>query len=131
MRRYRANTDKVVWRIVDGEAVLVHADTSAYYGLNATGTSIWEALVSASLTPDEIGRRLSERYGVAADALLADVDAFLATVGNESLIVDAPAPNGLPADAPLASDGPRSERRYEPPSLTRFGELEKLVLSGE
>jgi hypothetical protein len=130
MRSYRANTDKVVWRIVDGEAVLVHADTSAYYGLNATATWIWEALVSASLTPDEIGRRLSARYGLAPDALRADVDTFLATVGNESLIVDAPSPNGHPAGEPLAQDG-RSERRYEPPSLTRFGELEKLVLSGE
>jgi hypothetical protein len=31
---YRADTGKVVWRIVDGDAVLVDADTSAYYGLN-------------------------------------------------------------------------------------------------
>jgi Coenzyme PQQ synthesis protein D (PqqD) len=128
---YRANTEKVVWRIVDGEAVLVHADTSAYYGLNATATYIWEALVSASVSREEIGRHLSVRYGAAADTVLTDVDAFLATVGKESLIVDATGSNGHATDEPRAIDALRPPRRYEAPSLTRFGELEKLVLSGE
>ena len=35
-----ANADKVAWRVVDGDAVIVHADSSAYYGLNSTGTFI-------------------------------------------------------------------------------------------
>lgn len=129
--RYRANTEKVVWRIVDGEAVLVHADTSAYYGLNSTATHVWEALVSASLTRDDIARRLSARYGAATEALLDDVDVFVATVGKEALVVEGPEPNGSAAEALSTSDARRSESRYEPPTLTRFGELEKLVLSGE
>jgi Coenzyme PQQ synthesis protein D (PqqD) len=129
MQCYRANTEKVVWRIVDGEAVLVHADTSAYYGLNATATCIWETLVSAAVTREEISRRLSARYDTDADALLADVDAFLAAVGTESLIMEVP-PNGPLADE-WRSDAQRRNGRYETPSLTRFGELEKLVLSGE
>lgn len=128
---YRANTEKVVWRIVDGEAVLVHADTSAYYGLNATATCVWEALVSASLTREGIARRLSAQYGAAAEAILADVDVFVAAVGKEALVVEATGPNGNSADEPHTSDARRPASRYEPPSLTRFGELEKLVLSGE
>src|SRR5688572_17811343 len=131
MQCYRANTEKVVWRIVDGEAVLVHADTSAYYGLNATATCIWEALLSGSVTREDIGRRLSARYGAADDALSADIDAFLAAAGNEELVVDAPRSNGHSTDGPRTSDTSRPESRYEPPSLSRFGELEKLVLSGE
>ena len=131
MHGYRANTDKVVWRVVDGEAVLVHADTSAYYGLNAVATSIWEALVAAPLTRDDIARRLGARYHVAADALDGDLDAFLSVVEHESLVVETVPSNGDLAHAAPTGDGHRRNGRYEPPSLTRFGELEKLVLSGE
>jgi hypothetical protein len=131
MHCYRANTEKVVWRVVDGEAVLVHADTSAYYGLNAAATCIWEALVTASLTRDDIAQRLSTRYNLDADVLLSDVDAFLTIVEKESLIVEMAPSNGHPADTSPTSDGHGRNGRYEPPSLTRFGELEKLVLSGE
>jgi hypothetical protein len=128
---YRAHTEKVVWRVVDGEAVLVHADTSAYYGLNAAATCIWEALVSASLSREDIGRRLGARYNVDADTLLSDVASFLAIVERESLIIEMTPSNGHLASESPASDAHRQGGRYERPSLTRFGELEKLVLSGE
>jgi Coenzyme PQQ synthesis protein D (PqqD) len=128
---YRANIEKVVWRIVDGEAVLVHADTSAYYGLNATATCAWDALVSTAVTREDLSRRLSACYGRDADTLRSDVDAFVATLAAELLIVGAPAPIGDATDDSLTRDGRRSQNGYEPPALSRFGELEKLVLSGE
>lgn len=140
MGGFRANTEKVVWRVVDGEAVLVHADTSAYYGLNAAATSIWEALVSAPLTRDDLVRRLGARYDVRVEALAADVDAFLSVVRDESLVIEAASSNGDHASqthgdhasqTPAAADVRPANGRYEPPGLTRFGELEKLVLSGE
>ena len=128
---YRANTEKVVWRIVDGEAVLVHADTSAYYGLNATATCAWEALASAAVTREDIGRRLATCYGGEAEAVLGDVDALVAALADESLIIDAPASNGSRTAESDTNAAPRSPGRYERPTITRFGELEKLVLSGE
>ena len=128
---YRANIEKVVWRIVDGEAVLVHADTSAYYGLNATATCAWEALVSAAVTREDLGRRLSACYGRDADTFRSDVDALVATLAAESLIVEAPSPMGDETDDSRTRDARRSHNGYEPPALSRFGELEKLVLSGE
>lgn len=131
MSWFRSNATDVVWRVVDGEAVLVHADTSAYYGLNATGTYIWEAITTESLTPEEISRRLSARYVVAPEAVRRDVDAFLASLGNETLVRQTPAPdsdlNGNAADSGEVLPG----GHYEPPTVTRFGELEQLVLSGE
>lgn len=128
---YRANIEKVVWRIVDGEAVLVHADTSAYYGLNTTATSVWETLVSASVTREDISRHLRTCYGGDADAVRSDVDALVATLADESLIIDAPTSNDSRRDESYTGDAHRSLGRYEPPTVTRFGELEKLVLSGE
>lgn len=130
MSRISANADKVAWRVVDGEAVIVHADSSAYYGLNSTGTFIWEAIATAPLAAEEIAARLGERYGLEGHAARADVDAFLASLGDEGLLLEA-------ADAAAGSPGSAASGRspapagYERPALARFGELEQLVLSGE
>ena len=130
MMRISANTDKVVWRVVDGEAVIVHADSSAYYGLNASGTFIWEAIASTPQAPEDIAARVSARYGLERNAVCADVEAFVASLGEEGLLLEtAEAVAALPGvPAPESIHGPG---RYEPPALAKFGELEQLVLSGE
>jgi len=129
---YTVNTDKVAWRIVDGEGVIVHVDSSAYYGLNASGTCIWEAILTMPLTTDAIAARVSARYGLAREDALRDVQAFLVTLGGEGLLVRAEEAAGARADRTGASSGEsEGSAAYEPPALTRFGELEQLVLSGE
>jgi hypothetical protein len=130
MSRISANADKVAWRVVDGEAVIVHADSSAYYGLNSTGTFIWEAIATAPLAAEEIAARLGARYGLDREAVRDDVDAFVASLGSEGLLLDAAGPvAGHPAS--IASGSGRASGGYERPTLAKFGELEQLVLSGE
>ena len=129
---YIANTGKVAWRIVDGEGVIVHVDSSAYYGLNASGTCIWEAILTTPLTTEAIATHVSARYGLAREAALRDVEAFLVTLGGESLLVRAEGAAGVRSDRTRASSGEyQGAGAYEPPALIRFGELEQLVLSGE
>ena len=130
MESFLANADKAAWRVVDGEAVIVHADTSAYYGLNGTGTFIWEAIARSPLTRKEIAARVGVRYGQGAGGIRPEVDAFLAGLGKEGLLRQIAETNGDPA-SPLGSEEGPSAERYEPPTLVRFGELEQLVLSGE
>ncbi|MBA3564305.1 MAG: PqqD family protein [Gammaproteobacteria bacterium] len=130
MRSFLANTDKAAWRVVDGEAVIVHADTSAYYGLNGTGTFIWEAIALSPLTPKEIAAWVGVRYGRAAERIRPEVDAFLAGLSEEGLLRQIAETNGRPASS-LPSEEGASAERYEPPTMVRFGELEQLVLSGE
>lgn len=128
MRRVQANTDIAAWRIVDGEAVIVHADTSAYYGLNTTATYIWESILGEALASREIADRISGGFGVNGDTIHQDVESFLEALEREGLVRhgtgDSTMPNGNPAA--LAAAG-----SYVPPRLERFGELEQLVLSGE
>ena len=128
MSRISANADKVAWRVVDGEAVIVHADSSAYYGLNSTGTFLWEAIATAPMGADDLAARLSERYGVAREAVRADVDAFLSSLGDEGLLQEHGPAAGA---APPPPAGAAAAGAYEPPALAKFGELEQLVLSGE
>jgi len=130
MRRVQANTDIAAWRIVDGEAVIVHAASSAYYGLNSTATFIWESIVREPLASDDITDRVTARFGVTGDSVRDEVDAFLRSLEAEGLACEAVgAPRVTAADAPAAEPGVGGP--FVPPRLSRFGELEQLVLSGE
>jgi hypothetical protein len=127
MRHLQANTDIAAWRIVDGDAVIVHADSSAYYGLNATGTFIWESIVSAPMASADIADFVSAQFGVARDSISDEIEAFLSELEAEGLTREADAPSAVAAVSAQRGDkGP-----YMPPKLSRFGELEQLVLSGE
>ena len=129
MHRIQANTDIAAWRIVDGEAVIVHADTSAYYGLNATATFIWENILTEALATEEITERVGSRFGVGSEVIQRDVESFLTGMEQEGL-VRAGVGNGSAApDATAVATG--AGGTYVPPQLERFGELEQLVLSGE
>jgi hypothetical protein len=128
--QFQVNSDTAAWRFVDGEAVIIHADTSAYYGLNKTASFIWEALLGNGLPAREISDRVGERFGVDSASIQGEVDAFLATLSAEGLVREATGSNGNG----VAAEGPALASAvgdYEPPRLERFGELEQLVLSGE
>jgi hypothetical protein len=129
MRRLQANTDIAAWRIVDGEAVIVHAVTSAYYGLNSTATFIWESIVSTPLASDDVTDRVTARFGVSSEAVRDDVEAFLRSLEAEGLAREATAPSAPSAD--VSSAQAVEVGTFEPPRMSRFGELEQLVLSGE
>ena len=128
MRRVQANTDIAAWRIVDGEAVIVHAASSAYYGLNSTATFIWESIVSAPLASEDVTDRVTARFGVPSDAVRDDVEAFLRSLEAEGLAREA---TGAPVAPPAVAAAAPNGQTFVPPRLSRFGELEQLVLSGE
>ena len=130
MRRLQANTDIAAWRIVDGEAVIVHAVSSAYYGLNSTGTLIWESILDEAMTSDEIADRMTARFGVTDGSIHDAVTAFLASLHAEGLVREAGG-DAVAARTIAESAQPNGSGTFVPPTLSRFGELEQLVLSGE
>lgn len=107
----------------------MHAVSSAYYGLNATATYIWESLVHEPLSGDDVAGRVASRFGVAENAVRDDVDAFLRQLEAEGLVCESDgAANG---NGTAASALPPTSGEFTPPRMSRFGELEQLVLSGE
>lgn len=127
MQRYSINAQQVTWEFTDGEAVIVHFESSAYYGLNGSGTYIWCRLTDGSVEMDELAQTLAARYGKSPAEIAADLEGFLGSLKTEDLITESAAAgsdSARPAEASV-HDG------YEPPRLTKFGELEKLILSGE
>lgn len=57
---------------VQGESVILHATEGVYYGLNTTGTRLWE-LVKTETDVDNLLATLTAEFAVADEALYRDV----------------------------------------------------------
>ena len=83
----RARTDEVMWREVEGEAVILDLKTSTYLTTNATGARMWK-LLQEETTPAELERHLVGTYGISEDVARQDVDAFLAMLRENDLLCE-------------------------------------------
>jgi hypothetical protein len=88
-RPFRPNPDVVATDLGDGEMVLLHLRSKAYYSLNATGTRVWEGL-RKGLTPGEISLRLQEEFRVEAAQADRSVARLLAELAGQKLVQSAP-----------------------------------------
>lgn len=70
----------VLARKLDDEMVLLNLDSGEYFGLNDTGTRVWELLADGR-TSDEVVDRLTEEFEVAS----AVASSHVATLCNELL----------------------------------------------
>ena len=129
MEKYTLNGEQSACRFIDREAVMINAETSAYYSLNQTGSFILRELVVSARSPDEVLGRMKDHFGVASEELEGDVRQTIGRLESEGLISR--------SDAGVAGVSIEGENEvglpdiYEKPMLDRHGELEQLILSGE
>jgi len=123
---YRVDDDEVAWRVTDGEAVLLHADSSAYFGLNRTATLLWERVVRQPATLEQLTEWSRSVFPDTPDALMVELSDFLEGLAELGLLHGESVESPIPAVPPARGSDP-----WESPTLERFGELEKLILSGE
>jgi hypothetical protein len=77
----------VVFRDLDGEAVILDLDSGTYFGLNAVGTRVWK-LLEAGMGVDLIVDALAAEYEADRAAIAADVARLLADLLGRRLIVE-------------------------------------------
>lgn len=75
----------VVFRQVSGEAVILDLATERYYGLDSTGTRIWQ-LVAETGSLVEVRRHMLEEFEVAPEVLEKDLEALLGELLAEGLL---------------------------------------------
>lgn len=119
----------MAWRVADTEAVLLHADSSAYFGLNRSATRLWATLAEQPLTEAQLTAWARQAFLDPPPGLPAEVSAFLERLV-ELRLVERVEPEAAGAPNPLAGQQPAPEA-WEAPAVELFGELEKLILSGE
>ena len=141
LTRYRVDDANVACRVVDGEAVLLHADSTAYFGVNQAGTLLWTRLAIAPQSEEELTAWARGFFVEAPADVAAQISSFLSALLERRLIEavgeigaaapDSPAPSMAARDASQASPADGKRVPWETPALELFGELEKLILSGE
>ena len=133
--QYRVDTDAAVWKIIDGEAVVVHADSSEYFGLNVSATALWELLASSAPSTEQLAALLVEQFDRDPATALVEATSFVERSRDAGLLAEiAAAPEQRPdrsRPAPGTVTPPLRSGPYEPPTLVKFGDLDALVLSGE
>lgn len=75
----------VVFREINGEAVLLNLQTGQYFGLDEVGTAIWSLLASRR-TVHAVLEGLAERYEAPRERLEADLGRFLELLRDRELI---------------------------------------------
>ena len=78
-------SDQVLSQEVSGETVLLDLQSEFYFGLDKTGTRIWELLQSGVSIEDLIGTMLDE-FEVDRETLEADVNALLGKLLDAGLV---------------------------------------------
>lgn len=78
-------TDQAIANAVADETVILHLGNGTYYGLDAIGARLWEAL-QAGERPAAICPALLETYDVAPERLEADLRELLGDLAANELI---------------------------------------------
>ena len=76
----------VVFRELEGEAVLLNLDSGVYYGLDAVGTRVW-TLVAEHGTERGVCDQMEREYDVSPDVLARDVGRLLGELRAKGLLV--------------------------------------------
>ena len=77
----------VIFRELDGEAVLLDFASGRYFGLNAVGTRVWTLLASGSSVEDAVTAVAAEFEAPRAE-VARDVDELIAELVSRGLLVD-------------------------------------------
>lgn len=73
---------------VDGELVMMNAETGNYITISRVGGRIWE-MIEQSMTVDQICSRLVDEFDVAPEVCRADVQRFLdEMVDNKAITIE-------------------------------------------
>ena len=138
---YQLNSPKVISQTIDGEAVVVNLDSGCYYSLNRTASALLDFL-SQGLTAGEIAARAFTSAGEGSakseasspgeieDQVRQFIDRLLdegilrERPGSDSSASGTPPSSGLSAASPLDPD----QLRLEPPVITRYSDMQELLL---
>jgi Coenzyme PQQ synthesis protein D (PqqD) len=83
--RLRLREASMVWRLVEGEVVVLDLDNSDFLAVNRSGACLW-GLLADGATHDQLVGVLVERYGVDPARAATDVQEFVESLDDRRLL---------------------------------------------
>lgn len=118
--RYRLNGPEVVAETLDGEALIVHLGTGAYYTCGGAGEVAWAQLL-AGATVEQVADSLAAAFAIPRDQAEQDAASFVAEARTQGLVVEAT----REYEAPVAAATRRVA--YAPPAFDKYTDMEQLL----
>lgn len=84
-RNHCIDSEKLAWRIIEGEAVILNLDSGYYYRLNPIGTQIWQMLENKK-KPSDIIKTLADQYSQPESKIQKDFVGLVKDFKKEGLI---------------------------------------------
>lgn len=119
----RLNAEQVSAQILDGDAVMINLSNGFYYSMSNVGAFIWERMVGG-YTLDAIVDSLTQRYDVSVERARADLEALVAQLLEENLVLPA---NAEPQLSETSSPVNEPKLPYAPPMLDIYRDIGHLV----
>lgn len=116
--RYEVNKPDVVAESVDGEALIVHLGTGAYYSARGSADIAWQMIASGA-SAEATAAALGD--GAASPEAQAAVERFIQKLMEEGLLRARTTP---PREAPVFS----APAAYADPELEKFTDMQDLLL---
>ena len=119
-QRYTVNSPEVIEESVDGEVLIVHLGTGAYYSSDGAGEFIWRRL-AAGHTAGETAALLAGHFALPAEAASATVERMLGQYLVEGLLRERDA-------RPVETVEVPPKAPYSEPVLNKYTDMEELLL---
>lgn len=117
---YRVNDAQIVAELFDNEAIVMNLSNGSYFTLSGTAAEVW-SMIEAGFDSEGMAARLVSKHGVDASKCRADIDALMASLLNEQIVLEAEAHNA-PSDPGDADFGP-----YATPILTLHDDMAEIM----
>jgi len=86
MNRIPIRSKEIIWRNLEGEAVLLNPQTGKYFGINEVGCSFWEKVDGKKSIADIIDLLLNE-YDVERKTLENDINELVAAMEKQNIVI--------------------------------------------
>ena len=80
------DSDHIIDRVVDSEALLIHLSSGDYFSLDSVGTRIWDS-IDGSRTVQDLVDLVLEEYDVERDQAVTDVTRLVEQLADEGLVL--------------------------------------------
>lgn len=82
---FKIDKEKIFWRTVENETVVLNIDTGIYYTLDGSGKTIWDMMASGKGEDEIIGKVVS-KFDVDTKTVAKDLESLIKTFKKEGLI---------------------------------------------
>lgn len=82
---YKIDKDKIFWRKVEGDTVILNIDTGFYYTLDEVGSEIWD-MVLDNQNEEQILSHILDKYDIDEEVVKKDVKIIVKNLEKEKLI---------------------------------------------